>query len=702
MDLIAVLAGELKQPTGRVQTTVELMDGGATVPFIARYRKEMTGGMDEEVLRTLEERLNYLRNLEKRKQEVTASIDEQGKMTEEITTALAQAITLAQVEDIYRPYKQKRKTRASIAREKGLAPLADIIAAGDNARALAEAPDYINEEKGVLTADDALQGAMDIFAEDISDEPSYRETLRRLIREKGEITAKGEPGDHNYTDYIEFSELIGKIPPHRILAINRGEKENFLKVNISIEDSKALDIIKKHYQADTLPDETYTIKAINDSWKRLLFPSLEREIRTELTERAERQAINIFGLNLQQLLLQPPVSGKTIIAVDPAFRTGCKTAVIDHTGKLLEVLVIYPTPPQNKVEEAEKEMIRLTAKYNANAVVIGNGTASRETESFIAETISKYKLPLEYIIVNEAGASVYSASKLAKEELPGLDVSYRGAVSIGRRLQDPLAELVKIDPKAIGVGQYQHDVDQKLLAGTLDGVVETCVNRVGVDVNTASPSLLSYVAGLDKKTATAVVAWREDNGTFNSRSQLLKVKGLGDKKYQQCAGFLRIRDGKDFLDNTAVHPESYPAARHFASMSHEEINEILNNGSRLAQAAQEAEIGVPTLKDILNELLKPGRDVREDLPKPVFRRDILDMDSLTPGMILDGTVRNIVDFGVFVDIGVHQDGMVHISQMADRYIKHPSEVAKVGDNVKVRVISVDMVRKRIALSMRSE
>jgi uncharacterized protein len=700
MQISQVIAQELKLRLDNVEAVVALVDEGATLPFIARYRKEVSGGMDEDVLRNLMERLAYLRNLEKRKAEVLASIEEQGKLTDELRAAITGAVTLAAVEDIYRPYKQKRKTRASVARERCLEPLALLILAGKEAEAKSSAADYIDAEKGVADGEAALQGAMDIVAEVISDEPAYRETLRRLLRRIGLIASKGADGVHNYRDYLDFSEPVAKVPHHRILALNRGEKEGILKVSLAMEAGEALPIILKHFAEADSSEGSLFYQTITDSWKRLLFPSLEREIRTALTEAAESQAINVFAQNLQQLLLQPPVAGKRILALDPAFRTGCKLAVLDETGKVLTTGVIFPTPPQNKVAEARQTVAELSKKYQIDSIVIGNGTACRETESFVVDYLRECGGNQEYIIVNEAGASVYSASKLAKEELPDLDVSYRGAVSIGRRIQDPLAELVKIDPKAIGVGQYQHDVDQKSLQQSLDGIVEICVNKVGVDVNTASPSLLSYVSGLNKKTAQAIVAQREAAGGFAAREELRKVKGLGDKTFQQCAGFLRIRNGKDLLDNTAVHPESYHIARDLIAEEQAALAELLKSQGKMAEIATAKGTGVPTLRDIVNELLKPGRDMREELPKPVFRKDVLDFNQLEAGLVLDGVVRNVVDFGAFVDIGVHQDGMVHISQLANRFIRQPSEVVKVGDNVRVKVLSVDTQRKRIALTMR--
>ncbi len=694
MQISQVIAQELKLRLDNVEAVVALVDEGATLPFIARYRKEVSGGMDEDVLRNLMERLAYLRNLEKRKAEVLASIEEQGKLTDELRAAITGAVTLAAVEDIYRPYKQKRKTRASVARERGLEPLALLILAGKEAEAKSSAEDYIDAEKGVADVEAALQGAMDIVAEVVSDEPAYRETLRRLLRRIGVVASKGADGVHNYRDYLDFSEPVAKVPHHRILALNRGEKEGILKVSLAMEAGEALPVIWKHFATANASEGSLFYQAVTDSWKRLLFPSLEREIRTALTEAAESQAINVFAQNLQQLLLQPPVAGKRILALDPAFRTGCKLAVLDETGKVLTTGVIFPTPPQNKVVEARQAVAELSKKYQIDSIVIGNGTACRETESFVVDYLRESGGNQEYIIVNEAGASVYSASKLAKEELPDLDVSYRGAVSIGRRIQDPLAELVKIDPKAIGVGQYQHDVDQKSLQQSLDGIVEICVNKVGVDVNTASPSLLSYVSGLNKKTAQAIVAQREASGGFAAREELRQVKGLGDKTFQQCAGFLRIRNGKDLLDNTAVHPESYHIARDLIAEEQTALAELLKSQGKMAEIATAKGTGVPTLRDIVNELLKPGRDMREELPKPVFRKDVLDFNQLEAGLVLDGVGRN------GVDIGVHQDGMVHISQLANRFIRQPSEVVKVGDNVRVKVLSVDKQRKRIALTMR--
>ena len=702
MDINAVLAKEIKCPLARVNAAVALFDEGATVPFIARYRKEVTGAMDEEKLRELSDRLQYLRSLVKRKEEVVASMTELEVLTEELALAIDKAETLAAVEDIYRPFKPKRRTRASIAKEKGLEPLAQIMMMDDDAAVYAAAVEFVDAQKGVESAEDAIAGAMDIIAELAADEPSYREELRNFFRKLALVQTSGGEGDHNYKDYLEYSEPVSKIPPHRVLAINRGEKEGVLKVSLVLSEDRPLAVLKKHFsQKKIMLEDGLLFKSLTDGYKRLLQPSLEREIRNELTENAEKHAIKVFAQNLVQLLLQPPVSGRRILALDPGFRTGCKVAAIDETGKLLAVDVIFPTPPQSRIEEAAKKLRKLADDHALNTIVIGNGTASRETETFAADFIASYGKNMEYIIVNEAGASVYSASKLAKEEFPDLDLTYRGAVSIGRRLQDPLAELVKIEPKAIGVGQYQHDVDQKQMAQTLTGVVEDCVNKVGVDINTASPSLLAYISGLNKRVAQAIVKYREANGRFRIRKELLKVAGLGDKTFQQCAGFLRIPGGDEPLDNTAVHPESYHIALKLHKLLADGLQELSQDDVRIAEIAQQLGAGVPTVRDILVELVKPGRDIREDLPKPVFRRDVLDIDQLTEGMELDGTVRNVVDFGCFVDIGVHQDGLVHISELADGFVRQPSDVVKVGDNVHVRVISIDMKRGRIALSMKS-
>lgn len=701
MDLIKVLSKELKLQERYTANAVALLDEGNTIPFIARYRKEMTGAMDEEVLRNLLERLNYLRNLEKRREEVIHSIEEQEKMTPELLEGILQAETMTALEDLYRPYRPKRRTRATIAREKGLEPLAMLLFNQETESPDKAAQEFINPDLEVNSAEEALQGAMDIVAEIVAEQPEYRRPLKSLVVSTGFVRTKGEEGDHNYLDYLDYREPVEKIPSHRILAINRGEKEKFLNVKIELEDKLALKLIKEMVIGkEPHPTAEYLQMAIEDGYRRLLFPSIEREIRNELTERAEKKAIDVFAKNLRQLLMQPPIKGKVFLGLDPAYRTGCKLAVVDSTGKVLYAGVIYPTPPQNDYAAAAKVLDDLVEKYGINAVAIGNGTASREAEKFIAEFIRERGKEIEYTIVSEAGASVYSASKLAKEEFPNLDVSYRGAISIARRVQDPLAELVKIDPKAIGVGQYQHDVNQNHLSQTLNGVVEDCVNAVGVDLNTASFSLLSYVSGINKRVAKNIVAWREGNGRFTNRRELLKVSGLGEKAFEQCAGFLRIVDGDEPLDNTSVHPESYAVARKLKDFDRQQLSQLLKDKKHLNRLTEGLGIGELTLKDIIMELIKPGRDPRDELPKPVFRSDVLELKDLREGMILTGTVRNIVDFGAFVDIGVHQDGLVHISQMADKYIRHPLDVVNIGDNVKVRIISIDEKRGRIGLSMK--
>ncbi|MGN0527421.1 MAG: Tex family protein [Acutalibacteraceae bacterium] len=713
MDILSILQNEFEVSPLHIKNIVELIDEGNTIPFIARYRKEMTGSCDDQKLREINDRLNYLRNLEKRKEEVLSSIEEQGKLTEEITEAISKATTLAEVEDIYRPFKQKKKTRASVAKEKGLEPLADLLFSytlkGVNLEDAAK--DYINPEKGVETTEDALKGASDIIAEKVSDSPEGRKVLKELIENYGviESTAKTEE-DSVYAMYYNYKEPVKRIPSHRILAVNRGEKENILKVSVGIEEETALSLLFKLFVKDGSSSTDFCKEAIKDSYSRLIFPSLEREIRNNLTDKANEQAIKMFGSNLKPLLMQPPIKDKVVLAVDPAYRTGCKLAVVDGNSKVLFTGVIYPTPPQNKIEESEKTVLSLIEKFKIDCISIGNGTASKESEIFVAETIKKSPRPVTYMVVNEAGASVYSASKLGAEEFPDFDVSVRSAVSIARRLQDPLSELVKIDPKSIGVGQYQHDVPPARLEESLNGVVEDCVNAVGVDLNTASVSLLKYIAGITNATAKNIVAFREENGGFKSRSELKKVKGLGPKAYEQCAGFLRIPNGKTALDNTGVHPESYNAAKRVLEAFGYTSKDINSTGAvglgdkvkeyGIQKLAEECEIGIPTLTDIIGELEKPGRDIRDELPKPMLRSDIMSMEDLTPGMELTGTVRNVIDFGVFVDIGVHQDGLVHISQICDRYIKHPSEVLKVGEIVKVKVLEIDVKKKRISLTMK--
>ncbi len=713
MDILKTLCNEFAVSDTHIKNIVELIDDGNTIPFIARYRKEMTGSCDDQKLREINDRLTYLRNLEKRKEEVLSSIEEQGKLTDEITSAVADAVTLAEVEDIYRPYKQKRKTRASVAKEKGLEPLADILLSftlkGVDLTEIAA--EYVDSEKGVETPEDALQGASDIIAERISDSPDVRRVLKDLIAKRGVIKSVAKTEDDSvYAMYYEYQEPVSKIPSHRILAINRGEKEGFLKVSVEVEEETALSLIHQLFIKEGSSSTDFCKASAADSYSRLILPSLERETRANLTDKADEQAIKMFGSNLKPLLMQPPIKNKTVLAVDPAYRTGCKLAVVDGNSRVLFTGVIYPTPPQSKIAESEKRVLELIDKYKIDCISIGNGTASKESEIFIADTIKKSSRPVSYMVVNEAGASVYSASKLGAEEFPDFDVSVRSAVSIARRLQDPLSELVKIEPKSIGVGQYQHDVPPARLEESLSGVVEDCVNSVGVDLNTASVSLLKYIAGISSATAKNIVSYREENGAFSGRAELKKVKGLGPKAYQQCAGFLRIPKGKTPLDNTGVHPESYDAAKKLLDLFGYSQNDVATNGAcgiggkvkeyGIAKAAEECGVGTPTLTDIIGELEKPGRDIRDDLPKPMLRSDIMDMNDLKEGMELTGTVRNVIDFGVFVDIGVHQDGLVHISQICDRFIKHPSEVLKVGEVVKVKVLGVEPNKKRISLTMK--
>ncbi len=711
MDEIKILSAEFKIREDLVGNIIKLIDDGNTIPFIARYRKEMTGSCDDQVLREFADRLQYLRNLQKRREEVCASIEEQGKLTEELKAAISAAVTLAEVEDLYRPYKPKRRTRATIAKEKGLEPLAlHLFEQEKNGDLLAEAAAYIDPEKGVETAEDALAGASDIIAETVSDDATFRKEVKAKIMAEGLIRSEAATEEDTvYRLYYDYEEPLRKIPSHRILAVNRGEKEEKLKVKILCGEVSHLmesSFVKSgSYAAD------FVRAACEDAWSRLIFPSVEREIRSDLFESASEQAIKMFGLNLKQLLMQPPIKGKVVLAVDPAYRTGCKIALVDPTGMVLDTGVIYPTPPQNKTAEAAEKMLQWIEKYKVDCISIGNGTASKEAEIFVADTIKKASRKVTYMVVSESGASVYSASKLAAEEFPQFDVSLRSAVSIARRLQDPLAELVKIDPKAIGVGQYQHDMPPARLDETLTGVVEDCVNSVGVDLNTASPSLLSYIAGINSGIAKNIVAYRDEVGGFTHRKELLKVKKLGAKAFEQCAGFLRIPNGKEPLDNTAVHPESYPAAKKLleildlADATPEVVrSEITARAETYGKkaAAEACGVGLPTLNDMIPELARPGRDIRDDLPAPMLRSDVMDMSDLTEGMVLKGTVRNVIDFGAFVDIGVHQDGLVHISQLADRYIKHPSDVVKVGDVVEVRVLSVDVAKKRISLTMRKE
>ncbi|MFR2957947.1 MAG: Tex family protein [Clostridia bacterium] len=709
-----IIAEELNIKVQQVENTIKLIDEGNTIPFIARYRKEVTGGLSDEVLRTFGERLNYLRNLEKRKEEVTNSIEEQGKLTEEIVKDLENAITLAEVEDIYRPYKQKKKTRATVAKAKGLEPLAEIILAQEETKNIQEiAAEYISEEKEVKTVEEAIQGALDIIAEMISDNPEYRKLIKQIVYSKGIIkTTATKPEEKSaYEMYYDYSENVNKIPSHRILAINRGEKEEFLKVKIEKEEDKILEKIEKDIIKGENQFTQYLKDTIQDSFKRLIEPSIDREIRSDLTEKAEEQAIKVFGKNAKQLLLGAPIKGITVMGFDPAYRTGCKIAIIDETGKVLDITTVYPTEPQNDVEGAEKDLVRLINKDHVDMIAIGNGTASRESEMFVSEMIKKCDHEVLYTIVSEAGASVYSASKLATEEYPDINVSIRGAISIARRLQDPLAEFVKIDPKSIGVGQYQHDVNQKKLEESLAGVVEDSVNKVGVDVNTATPSLLSYVSGINKTIAKNIVKYRDENGKLKTRKELLKVPKLGKVAFEQCAGFIRIPDGTNPLENTAVHPESYDIA--------EELLKTLGYGTEdlkdkdklvelrkklgsinLTETAKALNVGEMTLKDIIDELSKPGRDPREDMPKPILRQDVLKFEDLKEGMILTGTVRNVIDFGAFVDIGVKHDGLVHISEMSEKFVKNPSDIVSVGDIVKVKVIGIDNERQKVKLSMK--
>ena len=710
-DIASAVAKELGLRKDYTENVISLLDDGNTVPFIARYRKEMHGSMDDQMIRTLADRVQYLRNLEQRKGEVISSVTEQGKLTEELKEQIESASTLAEVEDLYRPYKQKRRTRATVAKEKGLEPLAELILAGGEGKSLESlAADFINEEKEVLSVEDALAGANDIIAETLSDNAEIRRLLKELINKRGFISSKSATEEDSvYRQYYEFREPVHKIQSHRILAINRGEKEKFLKVSVDVDEGEALRIILNRLP-DAAAEYTAFLKATaEDAYNRLIFPSVEREIRSNLTEMASEQAIKMFGTNLKPLLMQPPVKDRVTLGFDPAYRTGCKIAVVDGTGKVLDTTVVYPTPPHNKKEEAAEKLSALIKKYGVTAIAVGNGTASKESEIFISDLIKNFD-GVQYMMVSEAGASVYSASKLGAEEFPEFDVSLRSAVSIARRLEDPLAELVKIDPKSIGVGQYQHDMPEARLNETLNGVVEDCVNAVGVDINTASPSLLTRVAGLNSTIAKNIVTYREENGEFKDRKSLLKVAKLGAKTYTQCAGFLRVIGGKNILDNTGVHPESYEAAEIMLKNLGFTPKDVADGNLKDLETKLEAfgadkmaelcSVGIPTVKDIAKELLKPGRDPRDELVKPMLRSDIMDMNDLKEGMILDGTVRNVIDFGVFVDIGVHQDGLVHISEICNRFIKHPSEVLTVGDLVKVMVIGVDAPKKRISLSIK--
>ena len=716
MNIIETIANELNVKQSQVEKTIELIDGGNTIPFIARYRKEVTGNLSDEQLRNLNDRLTYLRNLEQRKSEVTTSIENQGKLTEEIINDLEKAVTLAEVEDIYRPYKQKKKTRAIIAKQRGLEPLATTILEQKCESVIDCAKEYISEE--VPTEQDAIQGAKDIIAEMISDDPDFRKKIKSIYYREGiiETTATKEDEKSPYEMYYKFTEKISTIPSHRILAINRGEKEESLKVKINKPEDKILDIICRKLIHSEGECADLIREAAEDSFTRLIEPSVDREIRSDLTEKADEQAIKVFGKNAKQLLLGAPLKGLTVLGFDPAYRTGCKLAVIDETGKVLDTGVVYPTEPQNDIEGAKKELIRLIVKDKINMIAIGNGTASRESEMFVSDTIKevkeKLRLDVYYAIVSEAGASVYSASKLATEEYPDLNVSLRGAISIARRLQDPLAEFVKIDPKAIGIGQYQHDVDQKKLTESLGGVVEDAVNEIGVDVNTATPSLLSYVSGINSGIAKNIVKYREENGKFTERKQLLKVPKLGKVAFEQCAGFIRIPDGKNPLEITAVHPESYVATEKLLDTIGYKKEDILDKEKLVSikqklmslnvkKVSEELQIGEITLQDIISELCKPGRDPREDMPKPILRSDVLKFDDLKEDMILTGTVRNITDFGVFVDVGVKHDGLVHISEMSDKFVKKPSDIVSIGDIVKVRVIGIDTEKQKVKLSMKN-
>ncbi len=711
-EILKRIAAELGLEYRYIVQVVALLDEGNTIPFIARYRKEISGGMTDEELRLLVEKLALHRNLEKRRTEIFRLLEEQGALTPEIEKAVQNAANVTTLEDIYRPFRPRKRTRATMAREKGLEPLAQLILAGEEDPE-AVAPDYLDPEKEVLTVEEALGGARDIIAEIISDEPRLRPRLRSLIFAEGIIVSKVRPEAEKidekstYAMYYDFQEPCKKIQPHRILALNRGEKKDILQVKIEIPEERVLPLLEKFYLLKEHQDRAryHLLEVIKDSWKRLLFPSLEREIRSELTQKAEEQALKVFQENLKSLLMIPPVRGKRILAIDPGLRTGCKIACVDETGKLLETAVIYPTPPRNEKEKAAQIVLALIDKHNLNAIAIGNGTGGRETEAFIATILETEKLDLEYTVVNEAGASVYSASKLGQAEFPTLDVAERSAVSLARRLQDSLAELVKIDPRSIGVGQYQHDVNQKKLATTLDGVVESCVNQVGVDLNTASPALLAYVAGINKTVAANIVAYRDREGPFQSRAGLKKVPKLGPATFQQCAGFLRIPTAENYLDRSAVHPESYATAQKLMAIAGITPAELGKKKfhiepTKLKEFAVALQVGEPTLKDILLEFEKPGRDPREELPRPVFKKGILHLEDLEKGMELQGVIRNVVDFGAFVDIGVHQDGLIHISELSDSYVQHPLDVVKVGDIVNVRVIAVDLQKKHISLSLK--
>ncbi len=711
MEIVRQLTEEFQLKPLHAENVVKLLDEGNTIPFIARYRKEMTGAIDDQVLRRFADRYEYLKNLEKRKEEVFAAIDEQGKMTEEISSAIAACATMTEIEDVYRPYKQKKKTRASVAIAKGLQPLAEFILAqqGDP---YAEAEKYIDEEKGVNSAEEAIAGARDIIAETVSDNAELRKKLRNLYEMHGEIQVKlvKDDGKGTYDMYSEYTELVSEIKNHRVLAINRGEKEECLRVKIAFDPDMAKRVCAAKYVHSKGACADIIAEAVSDGYDRLIQPSVEREVRSALTDRASEQAIHMFEVNLRPLLLQPPVKGKVTLGLDPGYRTGCKVAVVDETGKVLATSVIYPVPPHNKIEESKKIIKDLIAKYAVDVISIGNGTASKETEVFVADLIKETERSVSYAVVNEAGASVYSASPLAVEEFPDYDLTLRSAISIARRLQDPLSELIKIDPKSIGVGQYQHDMDKKRLDAVLGGVLEDCVNSVGVDLNTASAYLLRYVAGLNAGVAKNIIAYREENGKFTERKQLLKVPKLGAKAYEQCAGFLRITDGKNIFDNTAVHPESYKKAEKLLDLFGYTAKDVKSGNIKdlpdkikqygADKAAKEAELDKATMNDIVSELIKPGRDIRDSLPSPVLRKDIMSIEDLSVGMVVEGSVRNVIDFGAFVDIGVHQDGLVHISEITDRYIKHPSDVLKVGQRVKAVVISLDVKKGRIGLSMK--
>jgi len=714
MTVLETLSKEFSIPLSRVEKTVELIDEGNTIPFIARYRKEVTGSLDDVVLRNLNDRLEYLRNMEKRREEIVSLIDAQGKLTDEIRISVQNAVTLTELDDIYRPYRPHRKTRASVAKEKGLEPLAELILSQSDSYSPSieeSAAEYVSEEKSVASAEEALSGALDIIAESISDNAGYRKLIREKTVSAGLLVSSAAGEEQSvYEQYYDYKESLAKMPGHRVLAVNRGEKEGFLKVAVEVERDLIVGMLYSEVITnEKSPAREYIVRAADDSYDRLIAPSIEREIRNDLTDNAGEDAIKLFSVNLKNLLMQAPLKGKTVLGYDPGYRTGCKLGVVDKTGKVLRTAVIYPTKPQEKIAESSRVVKKLIADYNIDVVAIGNGTASKESELFIAGVLREIDRDVKYVMVNEAGASVYSASKLGAEEFPDFDVTERSAVSIARRLQDPLAELVKIDPKSIGVGQYQHDMKQARLGQALEGVVEDCVNSVGVDLNTASYSLLSYISGISATAAKNIVKYREENGEFRTRDEILKVPKIGPKAFQQCAGFLRVPDSDKPLDNTGVHPESYEVAGRLLDMfgyDGEQVRggvvglkfKVNKKGAKNVAAA--LGIGEPTLEDIVNELEKPGRDIRDSAPAPILRDDVLSMEDLKPDMILNGTVRNVIDFGAFVDIGVHQDGLVHISQISDKYIKHPSDVLNVGDVVKVRVISVDLVKKRISLSMK--